>query len=70
MATIELPDDLLALEPAAWKEIQAGRLTVETARAVQASITAFAVEHGHDRYTVEMGLKRAVRHPATEPVDA
>jgi hypothetical protein len=61
--TIELPDDLLALERRAWKEIQAGQLTPDTARAVQEAITAHAEQAGVDRYEVEMALKRAVRHP-------
>ncbi|MDX2528075.1 hypothetical protein [Streptomyces europaeiscabiei] len=59
---IELSDDLLALESAAWQEIQEGRLTVGTATAVQAAVTAFAAEVGAGRYEVEMELKRAVRH--------
>ncbi|MFJ9012363.1 hypothetical protein [Streptomyces canus] len=58
----DFPVPLLALESAAWGEIQAGRLTVETAQAVQDGVSAFAAEHGHDRHGVEMGLKRAVRH--------
>lgn len=62
--TFDFPAPLLALESAAWEEIQAGRLTVETARAVQEAVSAFAAERGHDRYEVEMGLKRAVRHHA------
>lgn len=61
--TFEFPAPLLALETTAWEEIQAGRLTVGTAAAVQAAVTAFAADGGHDRYTVEMGLKKAVRHP-------
>lgn len=60
---IDFPDDLLALERAAWTAIQAGTLTVEQADAVQAGVTAFAEEAGLDRYTVEMALKRAVRWP-------
>lgn len=63
--TFEFPAPLLALETTAWEEIQAGRLTVGTAAAVQAAVTAFAAEHGHDRYAVEMGLKKTIRHPAT-----
>lgn len=59
---IELPDDLLALERAAWDELQAGRLTAGTAAAVQAAVTAHAEQAGVDRYEVEMALKRAVRH--------
>ncbi|MER5584139.1 hypothetical protein ABT090_21205 [Streptomyces asoensis] len=66
--TFDFPDTLLQLEHAAWEEIQAGRLTVPTAVAVQAAVTKFAAEQGYDRYAVEMGLKRAVRHP--QPVDA
>ncbi|MFJ9101260.1 hypothetical protein ACIRJM_22665 [Streptomyces sp. NPDC102405] len=62
--TFDFPAPLLALESAAWEEIQAGRLAVETARAVQDGVTAFAAEHGHDRHEVEMGLKRVVRHGA------
>lgn len=64
MATIDFPDDLIALERAAWEEIQAGALTVDTARAVHAAVTAFAKEAGLSRIDVEMGLKKAVRHPA------
>lgn len=60
--TITYPPDLLALEARAWEEIQAGQLTVETARAVQAGVSAYAAEAGVGRYEVEMGLKRAVRH--------
>jgi hypothetical protein len=37
-------------------------LTVDTARAVQDGIVAFAEQAGIPRYDVEMGLKRAVRH--------
>ncbi|MER5875412.1 hypothetical protein ABT119_05725 [Streptomyces sp. NPDC001910] len=66
MADIDFPDDLIALERSAWEEILAGRLTVETARAVQDGIAAFAEQAGLPRYDVEMGLKRAVRHPAAE----
>lgn len=66
MATIDFPDNLIALERSAWEEIQAGRLTVATARAVQDGIAAFAEQAGLPRYDVEMGLKRAVRHPAAE----
>lgn len=62
MATIDFPEDLIALERSAWEEIQAGRLAVATATAVQARVTQFAQEAGVDRYTAEMGLKRAVRH--------
>lgn len=64
MSDIEYPSDLITLETAAWQEIQAGRLTLTTAGAVQSAITAFATEADLDRYTVEMGLKKAVRHTA------
>jgi hypothetical protein len=64
VATIDFPPDLLALETRAWEEIQAGALTVATAGAVQAGVTAFAAETGIDRHTVEMGLKKTVRHAA------
>jgi hypothetical protein len=60
---IELPDDLIALEARAWKEIQAGQLTPDTAQAVQQAITAHAEQAGVDRYEVEMALKKTVRHP-------
>ncbi|MEU8902219.1 hypothetical protein [Streptomyces mirabilis] len=63
---IELPDHLIALERTAWAEIQAGRLTVDTARAVYEGIAAFAEQAGVGRYDVEMGLKKAVRHPEAE----
>ncbi|MDX5563788.1 hypothetical protein PYK79_11035 [Streptomyces sp. ID05-04B] len=64
--TFDFPAPLLALEHTAWQQIQAGTLTVDTAAAVQQAVTAYADEHGHQRYEVEMGLKRAVRHPAAE----
>ncbi|MFD5910190.1 hypothetical protein ACFWHL_15885 [Streptomyces massasporeus] len=62
MSDIEFPDSLLDLERAAWKELQAGQLTVATATAVQDAITAHAQATGVSRYTVEMALKKAVRH--------
>ena len=62
--TFDFPAPLLALEHAAWQQIQAGALTVNTAAAVHAAVTQYAAEHGHQRYEVEMGLKKAVRHPA------
>lgn len=63
---IELPADLLALEARAWEELQAGRLTAATATAVQDAVTAHAEAAGLDRYTVEMAVKKAVRHPEAE----
>lgn len=66
MATIDFPDDLIELERSAWAEIQRGELTVPTAHAVHAAVAAFAEQAGVGRYDVEMGLKKAVRHPAAE----
>jgi hypothetical protein len=62
VSDIEFPDSLIALERTAWEELQAGRLTVATATAVQDAITAHAEAAGLPRYDVEMALKRAVRH--------
>lgn len=66
---IELPDDLIALERAAWTEIQRGELTVETARAVHEGIAAYVAERtaaGDEvrRMDVELGLKTLVRYTA------
>ncbi|MEU0634328.1 hypothetical protein [Streptomyces sp. NPDC005989] len=63
---IELTDELIALERAAWAEQQANALTVETSAAVQAAITAHAEATGQSRYEVEAALKRVVRHPAED----
>ncbi|MGW3164848.1 hypothetical protein ACWC9Q_18630 [Streptomyces sp. NPDC001142] len=60
---IELSDELIELERAAWAEQQENRLTVETAARVQEAITAHAAATGQNRYEVEAALKRAVRHP-------
>ncbi|MCH0538375.1 hypothetical protein I3F58_02120 [Streptomyces sp. MUM 203J] len=60
---VELTDELIELESAAWAEIQAGALTVETAEAVQAAIRAHAEATGQSRLDVETELKRRVRHP-------
>lgn len=59
---IELTDDLIQLERAAWTEQQENRLTVETAARVQAAITAHATATGQSRLDVERELKRVVRH--------
>jgi len=67
--TIELPDDLIAAERAAWEEIQTGSLTVATAEAAQAAVTAHAKVAGLSRYTVEMAVKKAVRHAEAEPAE-
>jgi len=64
VADIDFPADLLELERSAWAAIQAGTLAPDQAAAVQAGVTAFATEAGLDRYTVEMALKKAVRHEA------
>jgi hypothetical protein len=71
VADIDFPDTLIALERSAWTEIQTGTLTVETAYAVHQGIAAFVIqanEAGNEvsRLDVEMGLKKTVRHPATE----
>lgn len=60
---IELPEDLIKLEQRAWTEIQAGALTVETAEAVQAAVTAHAAATGEPRDKVEAELKKRVRNP-------
>lgn len=60
---IELSDELIKLEEAAWAEQQAGALTVETAAAVQAAVTEHAAATGQSRYDVEAALKKQVRHP-------
>jgi hypothetical protein len=62
VSDLKVPETLIALERAAWEEQQAGRLTVAASNAVQDAITAHAEATGLDRYTVEMGLKRVVRH--------
>jgi hypothetical protein len=62
VAAIDFPEDLLLLERSAWEALREGRLTPDLAGAVQARVTEFATEGGLDRYTVEMGLKQAVRH--------
>lgn len=69
MATIEFPEDLIALARTSWAEIQAGRLTVETARAVHENIAAYVAERqaaGDEvrRMDVELGLKTLVRYTA------
>jgi hypothetical protein len=61
---LTFPPDLIALETRAWEEIQAGALTVDTARAVQEGVSTYAAEAGVGRYEVEMGLKKAVRRQA------
>jgi hypothetical protein len=60
--TIDFPEPLIALERSAWKQIQDGELTVDTARAVHEGVAAFAKQAGLPRLDVEMGLKQAVRH--------
>ncbi|MEV8402567.1 hypothetical protein [Streptomyces niveus] len=60
---IELTDELIELERAAWAEQQAGALTVPTALAVQTAVTAHAKATEQSRYGVEQELKRVVRHP-------
>ena len=69
MADIDYPTELIDLERAAWEQIQAGALTVDTAHAVHQGIAAFVARDDVDasRLDVETGLKKAVRHP---PADA
>jgi hypothetical protein len=67
VSTFDFPEPLLAAEREAWAAIQAGRLTVAQADAVQQGVAAYAVEAGADRHAVEMALKKAVRHP--EPAE-
>jgi hypothetical protein len=62
VSDFDFPPDLLAAEREAWAAIQEQRLTVDQAVAVQDGVTAYAAEAGLDRYTVEMALKKAVRH--------
>ena len=66
MTTFDFPATLLAAERDAWAAIQAGRLTVAQADAVRQCVAEYAAEAGLGRLEVEMGLKRAVRHPAAE----
>jgi hypothetical protein len=66
VSDFDFPDDLLQLERSCWAAIQNGTLTAEQAAETQAAITTWAAEHGHDRYKVEMALKKAVRHGAAE----
>ncbi|MFD5788554.1 hypothetical protein ACFWH1_18270 [Streptomyces sp. NPDC127037] len=63
---IELTDELIALEQAAWAEQQENRLTVETAARVQAAVTDHAAATEQSRYEVERELKRVVRHPTQD----
>lgn len=63
---MDLPRELIELEQAAWSELQAGALTVETAARVQAAVTQHAETTGSSRYEVEQTLKKLVRHPAPE----
>ncbi|MEU9861345.1 hypothetical protein AB0D99_10735 [Streptomyces sp. NPDC047971] len=63
---IELSDELIQLEEKAWAEIQAKELTVETAEAVQAAVTAHAEATGQSRFDVEAALKKRVRNPELE----
>lgn len=66
MANIELTEELIRLERAAWAEQQAGALTVPTAYAVQTAVTAHATATGQNRLEVEMAVKRIVRHPEAD----
>ncbi|WP_406324216.1 hypothetical protein [Streptomyces sp. NBC_01637] len=55
---IELSDELIELEKAAWAEQQENRLTVETVARVQVAITDHAEATEQNRYDVEQELKR------------
>jgi hypothetical protein len=63
VSDIDFPADLIELERSAWEAAQRSELTAEQAGEVQAAVTAHAEASGLDRYTVEMALKRIVRHP-------
>ncbi|MFD0150929.1 hypothetical protein ACWGQ4_14230 [Streptomyces sp. NPDC055721] len=60
---IELNDELMQLETKAWEEIQAKALTVDTAIAVQAAITAHVKSTEQSRFDVEGEVKFRVRNP-------
>jgi hypothetical protein len=62
VASIEFPEDLIALARTSWAEIQRGELTLDTARAVHEAVGAFAAESGLRRMDVELGLKTLVRY--------
>ncbi|ROQ72569.1 hypothetical protein EDD95_5147 [Streptomyces sp. CEV 2-1] len=64
---IELADELIELERAAWTEQQEGQLTVETSMRVHAAITAHAEATGQPRAQVEQALKKSVRYPDGPP---
>ncbi|MFE7073818.1 hypothetical protein ACFU96_27395 [Streptomyces sp. NPDC057620] len=60
---IELPDELIAAETAAYEAIQDGALTVPLALAVHQAVAAFVETSDNPRLLVEEELKRRVRHP-------
>lgn len=62
MASIEFPDDLIALARTSWTEIQRGELALDTARKVHEAVGAFAEQSGLRRMDVELGLKALVRY--------
>ncbi|MFJ2093105.1 hypothetical protein ACIOEW_28110 [Streptomyces sp. NPDC087901] len=64
---IELSDELIELERAAWAEQQENRRTVETAARVQAAVTTHAEATDQPRDQVEQALKKAVRYPDGPP---
>lgn len=79
--SVDLPDDLIALERAAeeqraklagldGEEYEAQRRAWrEAAAAAQAAITDHATAAGLSRYDVEMAVKRAVRHAEEDPAE-
>jgi hypothetical protein len=52
VASIEFPEDLIALARTSWAEIQRGELTLGTARAVHEAVGAFAEQSGLRRMDV------------------
>ncbi|MGW3304483.1 hypothetical protein AMK23_35490 [Streptomyces sp. CB02130] len=67
MADIDIPAHLIDLESTAWAEQQQGALTFAAADAVQAAYREHAAATGVSRLKLEMAVKQAVRHPASEP---
>ncbi|MET7310210.1 hypothetical protein ACWD7C_12910 [Streptomyces sp. NPDC005134] len=65
-AAIELSDEPIELERAAWADQQEKRLTMETAARVQAAIIAHAEATDQNRYDVERELPRVVMHPGPD----
>ncbi|MFE0257256.1 hypothetical protein [Streptomyces sp. NPDC059010] len=62
-AALEAHDSIKGVpySPEAWKP------WLDAAAAFQAKVTEYATEQGTDRFSIEMDVKKAVRHP---PKDA